>query len=89
MRQLRNFGVYQPPGGLRPVVAVRAGAVYYLYDKVYGPALSPRFRVEPDGGVTNWHGDHLTWAVADLVDTGETRDIDAPAVQPHTDPDSR
>jgi hypothetical protein len=76
MRQLRNYGIYQPPGGLRPIMAVRAGNVYYLYDKTVGDALSPRFRVEPDGSVTNWHGERVGWTSADLVDMGETRDID-------------
>ena len=85
MWQLRNYGVYQPPGGLKPVIAVRAGAVYYLYDKVYGAALPPRFRVELDGSITNWHGDRLTWTVADLADTGVSHDT---GVQPGNDPDS-
>ena len=76
MRQLRNYGVYQPPGTLRPVFAVRAGVIYYLYDKTHGPALSPRFRVEPDGSIINWHGERVGWTSADLVDTGETRDFD-------------
>jgi hypothetical protein len=87
MWQLRNYGVYQPPGALRQVCAVRAGEVYYLYDKMYGPALMPRFRVEPDGSVTNWHGKHVAWTAADLVDTGETHDIYLPAVPPNTKPD--
>jgi hypothetical protein len=88
MWQLRNYGVYQPPGGLRPVLAVRAGSVYYLYDKTFGPALPPRFRVEPGGSITNWHGDPVDWTAEDLVDTGETRDIDIHGVPPHTDSDS-
>jgi hypothetical protein len=85
MRQLRNGGVYQPPGDLRPVFAVRAGGVYYLYDRVYGAALRPRFRVEPDGGVTDWHGDRASWTAEDLVDTGETRGADPPCAPPGTD----
>jgi hypothetical protein len=57
MRQIRNYGIYQPPGNLRPVYAVRADGVYYLYDSEYEAALSPRFRVEPGGDITNWHGE--------------------------------
>jgi hypothetical protein len=87
MRQLRNYGVYQPPGDLKPVLAVRAGVIYYLYDKAHGAALPPRFRVEPDGSVTNWHGERVGWTAADLVDTGETRDIGVSGVPPHTDSD--
>ena len=82
MQQLRYYGVYQPPGDLKPVLAVRAGTVYYLYDKVHGAALPPRFRVESDGSVINWHGDSVGWNTADLIDTGETRDVGVSGISP-------
>lgn len=72
MRPLRDYGIYVPPGGLRPVFVVRAEGVYHLYDVAYGPALPPRFTVRPDGAITDWHGERVDWAAEDLRDAGET-----------------
>ena len=72
MRELRHYGVYLPPGGLRPVYALRDGGVYRLYDSEYGGRLPPRFIVRPEGAVTNWHGEPANWSVEELADTGET-----------------
>ena len=72
LRKLRPNGVYQPPGGLRPVVAVPAYDGYYLYDSEHGTRLPPRFEVKADGRVESWHGEPVPWLAEDLVDTGET-----------------
>jgi hypothetical protein len=82
VRPLRNFGVYQPPHGIRPVYAVPAGDDYYLYDAEYGVLLHPRFKVEAGGRVTDWHGEAAEWTAADLVDTGETHDPTQQAALP-------
>ena len=72
MRKLRPYGIYRPPGEMRPVYAVPAFGGYYLYDVEYGIRLPPRFEVKPEGGVESWHGEPVTWRADDLVDTGET-----------------
>jgi hypothetical protein len=73
MRQLRNVGIYRPPGGLRPVYAVYADGVWYLYDSEHGAILPPRFTVHSDGTVTNWHGERVGWTAEAFIDTGERR----------------
>ena len=73
MRKLRPYGIYQPPGGPRPVYAVPAYEGYYLYDSEHGARLPPRYEVKPDGRVESWHGEPVSWRADDLVDTGETR----------------
>ena len=74
MRELRNYGIYQPPGTPRRVVAVPNGAGYFLYDYVYFTALPPRFEVKMDGSVLDWHLEPTGWDADDLLDTGETLD---------------
>ncbi len=74
MRELRNFGVYQPPGGQRRVVAVVNGDGYFLYDHEYFTTLPPRFTVKADNSVLDWHLRPAGWGADDLLDTGETFD---------------
>ena len=72
MRELRPYGIYRPPGGLRPVYAVPAYGGYYLYDSEYGDKLSPRFEVKPDGRVESWHGEPVRWRADEMEDTGKS-----------------
>ena len=72
MRKLRDLGIYRPPGGQRPVYAMRNGDGYFLYDAQYGALLPPRFKVTGDGEVLDWHGEPARWTVEDLADMGET-----------------
>ena len=72
LRELRTYGIYQPPEGLRLVYAVPADEGYYLYDREYGERLPPRFDVKPDGRIESWHGDPVGWSADELGDTGET-----------------
>ena len=74
MCELRSHGIYQPPGDLRRVVAVRSSDGYFLYDHEYFTALPPRFEVRPDGSVLDWHLEPAGWGADDLIDTGETFD---------------
>jgi hypothetical protein len=72
MRRLRTYGIYKLPGVSRPVFAVPAEGGYLLYDSLLGEDLPPRFKVEPDGRVTNWHGDRMEVSLEEFEDTGET-----------------
>jgi hypothetical protein len=74
MRQLRPYGIYKLPGALRPVYPVPAGGKVYLYDFKFGSGVPPRFVVEDDGRIVNWHGESMPFNVNDLIDTGESFD---------------
>lgn len=69
---LRDRGIYQPPGELRPVRAVRSGDLYSLYDAEFGDRLPPRFTVDAQGKVLDWHGERAPFTAEDLVDASET-----------------
>ena len=73
LRKLRPYGIYRPPGDLRPVYAVPAiNGYYHLYDSGYGARLPPRFEVKPGGRVESWHGEPVSWSADELADTGKT-----------------
>ena len=73
MRRLRPYGIYRPPGSLRPVYAIPGpDGDFYLYDAEYGPRLPPRFEVKPDGAIETWHGEPVLWRADEMVDTGDT-----------------
>lgn len=74
MRRLRYYGIYKLPGVVRPVYPIPAGDKFYLYDYKFGSSIPPRFMVEADGRVVNWHGDLMPLTIEDLVDTGESYD---------------
>jgi hypothetical protein len=74
MRHLRLYGIYKLPGVTRPVYPIPAGGKFYLYDFRFGSSVPPRFVVEEDGRVVNWHGDQMLTTVDDLIDTGESYD---------------
>jgi hypothetical protein len=71
LRRLRHYGIYRLPGVVRPVYAIHAGGKFCLYDFKFGSSLPPRFVVEEDGHLLNWHDVQLPSTVEDLVDTGE------------------
>ena len=74
LRRLRHYGIYKLPGVARSVYPVPAGEKYHLYDYKFGLSVPPRFVVEEDGRLVNWHGEQLPLTVEDLVDTGEDYD---------------
>lgn len=74
LRRLRHYGIYRLPGIARPVYPIPAGGKFYLYDSKFGLGVPPRFVVEEDGRLVNWHGDQMSLTIEDLVDTGESYD---------------
>ena len=67
MVTLRADGVYILPGVSRPLLAVPAdGGGYLLYDTELGSAVAPRFTIDNEGKLFNWHGEQTQWTVADL-----------------------
>jgi hypothetical protein len=72
MRHLRLYGIYTLPGVLRPVYPIPAGGKFYLYDVKYGSSVPPRFVIEEDGRIVNWHGEQTSLTANDLIDTGES-----------------
>lgn len=72
MRQLRNFGVYRLPDGLR-YVAVRGGSgKYYLFSADEWPRLPPVFEITADGRVLRWFNSGPEWFAEQLEDTDAT-----------------
>jgi hypothetical protein len=72
MRHLRLYGIYKLPGMLRPVYPISAEGKFYLYDAKYGTSVPPRFVVEEDGRIVNWHGERTSLTDNDLIDTGKS-----------------
>jgi hypothetical protein len=71
LRCLRHYGIYRLPGVARPIYPIPAGEKFYLYDFKFGSSLPPRFVVEEEEHLFNWHDEQLPFTVEDLVDTGE------------------
>jgi hypothetical protein len=69
---LRRYGIYKLPGVARPVYLFPADGKYYLYDYKYGLSVPPRFVIEEDGHLLNWHGDQMSLTIEDLEDTGDS-----------------
>jgi hypothetical protein len=74
MRRLRHYAIYRLPGIARPVYPILAGGKFHLYDFKFGLSVPPRFVIEDDGHLVNWHGDQMTLTVEDLIETGDTYD---------------
>jgi hypothetical protein len=74
MRHLRPYGIYKLPDVLRPAYPVPAGGKFYLYDFKFGSSVPPRFVIEEDGRIVNWHGELMPFTANDLIDTGESFD---------------
>lgn len=72
MRQLRLYGIYKLPGVLRPIYPFPVGGIFYLYDFKLGSSVPPRFIIDDDGRVVNWHGERMSLTVDDLIDTGDS-----------------
>lgn len=72
MRRLREYGIYRLPGAMRPIYSIPTSGKFYLYDVEFGSNVPPRFVVEEDGCLVNWHGDQMRPTVEDLIDTGKT-----------------
>ena len=71
MRRLRHHGIYKLPDATRPFYPITAGEKLYLYDYKFGSRVPPRFVVEEDGRLVNWHGDLMPMTIEDLIDTNE------------------
>ncbi len=74
MRRLRDYGIYRLPGVSRPVYPITISGKLYLYDYKFDSSVPPRFAVEDDGRLVNWHGEQMPLTVEDLIDTGENYD---------------
>jgi hypothetical protein len=73
MRQLRNHRIYRlPKVGRGLFLASTPEETYLLYDCELGDRLPPRFEINSDERIINWHGEDTGWTVDDLIDTGET-----------------
>ena len=71
MVTLRAHGVYQLSGVSRPLLAFPTDkGGYLLYDSELGSAVPPRFTIDSEGRLIDWHGEETRWTVADLTEAG-------------------
>ena len=77
MYTLRPHAVYRLPGVSRPLLAVPVdNGDYLLYDSELGPAAPPRFTVDSEGRLVDWHGEQTPWTAADLSEVGSHKRVD-------------